>query len=86
LNIDTILDVFGKTKADLEAIGYTNSYHPKVTQITLENLEKAVELGKRFKNWNEMLAYFMTEGHTLRADFNDDPAPFFNNHKKGLFR
>ena len=86
MKLETILDVFGKTKSDLEALGYEHSYHPKVTQIALENLEKAVELGKRFQNWNQLVDFFTENGHTLRADFNDDPADFFNNHKKGLFR
>ncbi len=86
MKLETILDVFGKTRSDLEAVGYENSYHPKVTQIALENLEKAVDMGKRFENYNQLLDFFTTEGHTLRADFVEDPADFFNNHKKGLFR
>lgn len=86
MKIETVLDVFGKNKSDLEEIGHKHSYHPKVTAIAIENLEKAMEIGKRFENWNQMVDFFTTQGHTLRADFNDDPSDFFNNHKKGLFR
>jgi len=86
MKLDNILDVFGKTRKDFEGIGFKHNYHPKVTQITIENLEADVEKGKRFENWNQMLDCFLTEGHTLKADFAQDPADFFNNHKKGLFR
>ena len=84
MKLDQILDVFGKTRKDLEGLGYKHSYHTKVTQIAMKNLETVVEKGKRFQNWNQMLDFFTTIGHTLRADFAQDPSEFFN--KKGIFK